>query len=268
MQLTHTPSPLQLEVREKREALTTLRATLADRELDLADLRNRLRTFEARYMAQVGTLYAALDDLEARIAEQEVSVYKTEAAEARAAAARQRATETHEAAHGPAAPADPAEPTAALKTLFREVARRIHPDFALDAADATHRTRLMARANEAYTRADTDALQRLLDDFLEAHLETLSPGLDTAGTQHARDEAELTRLTRQIAHATRDITALDAELAELPGGDIAQLKTDADAARLEGRDLLAELATTLHARIADARHRLDFVTRQVHALDR
>ena len=63
--------------------------------------------------------------------------------------------------------------------------------------------------------------------------------------------------------------ALDAELAELPTGDIAQLKTDADAARLEGRDLLAELATALLARIADAQHRPRLSsTRQVHALDR
>ena len=60
------------DLREKREALTHLRAKLAERELDLTDLRNRLRTFEARYMAQVGTLYAQLDDLEARIAEAEV----------------------------------------------------------------------------------------------------------------------------------------------------------------------------------------------------
>lgn len=256
--LTHTPSILTTELREKREQLANLRAKLADRELDLTDLRNRLRTFEARYMAQVGTLYATLDDLEARIAEQEVSVYKTQAAEARAAAARQRAEETHEAAHGSDTPEDTPEPTAALKTLFREVARRLHPDFATDEADATHRTRLMARVNEAYTRADTEALQRLLDD----HLELNSPSAAMA------DEAELIRLTRQIAHATRDIVALELELAELPTGDIAQLKTDADAARLEGRDLLAELAATLQVRIADARHRLDFVTRQVHALDR
>ena len=262
--LTHSPSPLQAEVHNKREQLTQLRATLADRELDLADLRNRLRTFEARYMAQVGTLYAQLDDLEASIAEAEVSVYKTDAARDRAAAARLRAAETHEAAHGSDTPAETPEPTAALKTLFREVARRLHPDFATDPADAADRTRLMARANEAYTRADTDALQRLLDD----HLEEQASDMDTSGSQAEREAAELDRLSRQISHATRDIAALDAELAELPTGDIAQLKTDTDAARLEGRDLLAELAATLATRIADAQHRLAFVTRQVHALDR
>ena len=260
--LVHSPSPAQQDLREKREALTQLRATLADRELDLADLRNRLRAFEARYMAQIGTLYAQLDELEARIAETEVSLYKTDAARDRAATARKRADETHEAAHPPANADELPEPTAALKTLFREVARRLHPDFATDESDVADRTRLMAHANQAYARADTEALQRLLDD----HLETNTAA--TAGTQAERDAAELNHLTRQIAHATRDIAALDAELAELPSGDIAQLKTDADAARLEGRDLLAELAATLEARLADARHRLDFVTRQAHALDR
>jgi hypothetical protein len=37
---------------------------------------------------------------------------------------------------------------------------------------------------------------------------------------------------------------------------------------LTHRDLLTELATTLREQIADARHRLEFVTRQVNAQPR
>ena len=76
---------------------------------------------------------------------------------------------------------------------------------------------------------------------------------------------ELLRLTRQIAHAQRDIAAIDIELSTLPTNEIAQLKYEADAAHLEGRDLLSELAATLREKIADAQHRYDFVDRQVFA---
>ncbi len=255
--LIHTPSPLQTDLVARKAELAALRETLAEREQMLADLRNRLRTFEARYMAQIGTLYARLDDLEAQIAEREVTLYDSASARERAAAARARASETHEAAYGDERPVEAPEPTAALRTLFREVARRIHPDFAVDEPDAAHRTRLMSRANEAYARGDDDALRRLLDDHLE-----------TEGTGGAAESGQLERLDRQIAHAQRDVAALDRELAELPAGDIAEFKTDADAARLEGRDLLAELAADLLARIADAEHRLLFTERQVHAFGR
>jgi len=248
------PTPEDTALRLQREELASTRATLAERELEVADLRTLLKTFEGRYLRQVGVLYADLDDWEARIAEREVSLYDSATARERAAEARRRAGETHDAAYGEAHQAEEIEPTPDLKRLFREVAKRIHPDFARDAEDAAHCTRLMARANQAYSRGDTDTLQRILDD----HHETISiDGEDTA--------AELLRIARQIQHALRDIAALDLELANLPTSEIAQLKHDADIAALEGRDLLTELATSIRERIADAQRRYEFLDRQIFA---
>jgi hypothetical protein len=254
MSLLHQPQP---DLLLARSTLAAARLTLADRELQLAALRTELKSFEGRYLRQVGTLYAHLDDLEARIADAEVRLYDSDAARLRAAQAHRRAHDTHEAAFGPShdAPTDPPpDLEAALKKLFRELARRVHPDFARTPADAAHCTRLMARANTAYARADLDALQRLLDDSLEAQP---TPDEDLA--------AELLRLTRQIAHAQRDIAAADLELSTLPTNEIAQLKLDADAAALHGRDLLTELATTLQTRITESKYRLTFLDRQLFA---
>ena len=57
---------------DRREQLAVVRSTLAERESELAQIRARLKSFEGRYLRQVGVLYAQLDDLEARIAEREV----------------------------------------------------------------------------------------------------------------------------------------------------------------------------------------------------
>jgi hypothetical protein len=232
-----------------------VRGRLAEREAELAQLRAQLRSFEGRYFRQVGSLYAELDEIEARIAEREVDLYDSDTARRRAEEARQRAQETHDAAFGEESEAEEFDPPVSLKALFREVAKRIHPDFARDEAEQKHFTLLMARANQAYRRGDTELLQRLLDDHREIHAAI-------AGESAA---AELMRMTRQIQHAERDVAVLDAERESLIESEIAQLHRDAEAAALEHRDLLTELATRVRERIADAKYRFEFVDRQIRA---
>src|SRR5271156_5042312 len=231
---------------DKREQLAAVRTTLAERESELAQIRARLKTFEGRYVRQVGILYAELDETEARSAERKVALYAPEPARRRAEETRQRAQETHDAAFGEAREAEEFDPPPSLKTLFREVAKRIHPDFARDDAEQKHFTLLMARANQAYSRGDTETLQRLLDDHREINASIAGEGA----------AAELLRITRQIHHAERDITTLDAERHTLLAREIAQLYLDAEAAAREHRDLLTELASSLREQIVDARRRL------------
>jgi hypothetical protein len=150
------------------------------------------------------------------------------------------------------------DPSPSLKTLFREVARRIHPDFASDEAEQKHFTLLMTRANHAYSCGDAETLQRLLDDHLDVNAAVADEG----------DGVTLLRLARQIQHAVRDIARLDGEQQTLLQSEIGQLYTGAEAAAHEDRDLLAELAAGLRERIADAQYRLEFVERQVSALGR
>ena len=251
--LQQTPDAVALL--DKREQLAGVRAKLADCESELAQLRAQLKAFEDRYFRQVGVLYAELDDIEARITEREVDLYDSDSARHRADEARQRAQETHDAAFGDAHEIEEFDPPPSLKALFRDVAKRIHPDFARDDGEQKHFTLLMARANQAYRRGDTETLQRLLDDHREINA-------SIAGEDAA---AELLRIARQIQHAERDIAALDAERHTLLSSEIAQLHLDAEAAAREHRDLLTELATSLREQIADARYRLAFVDRQISA---
>jgi hypothetical protein len=246
------------QLQDKREQLANIRATLAERECDLAQIRVQLKTFEGRYLRQVGILYAELDDIEARIAEREVDLYDSDSARARAEEARRRAEETHDAAFGAAREAEEFDPPPNLKTLFREVAKRLHPDFARDDAEQKYFTLLMARANQAYSRGDIETLQRLLDD----HLEINAVGIGESAA------AELLRISRQIQQAARDIAALDVERHTLLSSELGQLHLDAEVAAREHRDLLTELGTSLREQIADTQRRFETVDRQISGLGR
>jgi len=158
-------SPEEEEFAKKRGELAVARAALAERELELTDLRAQLKSFEGRYLRQVGVLYAELDDWEAKIAEIEASLNPSATASQRARETRKRAEEAREATHGEASKARDFQPSADLKSLFREAARRLHPDFAKDEADRLLRTRLMAQANHAYSQGDAEVIQRILDEF-------------------------------------------------------------------------------------------------------
>ncbi len=148
-EIVRQSTPEEAELARKREELASVRAALAERELELADLRAQLKSFEGRYLRQVGVLYAQLDDWDARIAELEARLESSSAARERAERARTRAADTHEATHGEASKAPDFIPPAELRSLFREVAKSVHPDFARDDDDRERRNRFMAEASEA-----------------------------------------------------------------------------------------------------------------------
>jgi hypothetical protein len=256
-------SPNAAALIEKRRRLAAVRGALAERETELAQIRSQLKAFEGRYLHRVGILYAELDEIAARITEREVDLYDSDSARRRAQEARERAQQTHDAAFGTDPEPEEFDPPPSLKTLFREVAKRIHPDFASDEAEQKHFTLLMMRANQAYSNGDAETLQRLLDDQLEINDGT---GAATNGKGAEEGNAStLLRVMRQIQHSERDIAALDREHERLLGSEIGQLYVDSEAALREDRDLLDELAASLRSRIAEAQYRFEFVDRQVSA---
>ena len=139
--------PEDEELVRKRFELTDIQVALAERELELVDFQRQLAAFEGRYLSNVGTLYAELDEWNARICELQAGRDPSTAARQHAEEAREQAHRTHEAAHGPRSTNQDFVPSPQLKGLFREVAKRVHPDFSRDSPDLERRTRLMAEAN-------------------------------------------------------------------------------------------------------------------------
>ena len=165
-QIARRLKPEDEELRRKREELAAIRSALAERELELVDFRGQLAAFEGLYLRKVGTLYAELDDWKARVSELRARLDPSPSAKARAEETREQARQTHEEAHGTASESRDFTPSPELRRLYREVAKRIHPDFATDSADHERRTRFMAEANRAYEAGDAEALyRRILDEF-------------------------------------------------------------------------------------------------------
>ena len=254
IQITRRLKPEEEELLRKRAELDEVKATLAERELELTDLSSHLAAFEGRYLRQVGTLYAELDEWKARIAEVRAQREPSAAAKRQSEEAREQARQTHEAAHGEASKPTDFTPSPELKSLFREVAKRIHPDFAKDSADCDLRTRLMAEANRAYRAGDADALRRILDEYDDSADAIPGEGVG----------AELIRIIRQISQARKRVASIEQELATLRQSEIAQLVQDDEKAIKEGRDLLAELADDVRKRIELARQEHGVLVEEVH----
>jgi hypothetical protein len=250
--ITRRLKPEEEEVLRKREELAAVCATLAERELELVDLRSQLAAFEGRYLRQVGTLYAELDEWKARIAELHARLYPSAASKAQAEEARDQARQTFEDAHGKASETYDFTPSPELKSIYREAAKRIHPDFATDPADLERRTRFMAAANDAYAAGDADALQRILDEYEDGAEAVKGEGIG----------AELIRIIRQISMAKTRVSAIEQELATVRQSEIALLKKQADEKEQEGRDLLAELAAAVREQIELAKMQYDSLAKQ------
>jgi hypothetical protein len=249
--LAHPRTPVAAELFLRRAQLAHLRSQIAASEATLAQLRAQLHSFEGRYIRQVGVLYAQLDEWEFRIAELQVaneSMHDTERLlrEARIREALKAATAEPEAS-SPTSPSAPRtqNPGPSLRTLFREVAKRIHPDFARDATDALLRTNLMAQANDALRRADAALLQRML------HGHDLPAPAAISNEQALAETLDLLRKSRD------DLAALASELEALSHSEMANLRDRTHLAALSGRDLLAEMAAQVKGRIGIAMRRYE-----------
>jgi len=251
-QITRRLKPEDEELRRKREELTAIRSALAERELELVDFRNQLAGFEGRYLRQVGTLYAELDEWKARISELRARLDPSPAANAQAEKNREQARQTYEEAHGKASETREFTRSPELRSLFREVAKGIHPDLSKDAADHERRTRFMADANRAYEGGDADALRRILDEYQDGADAVEGEGIG----------AELVRIIRQISLAKDRVAAIERELVTLRQGEIAMLMKQAEQKQRDGGDLLAELEKSVRGQIDATRNEYEAIAKQ------
>lgn len=249
IRITQITSPEARELEKKRAELASLEARLAERELDFATRQAELHSFEGMYLRIVGSRLAEFDEIEAQIAEAgALDKRKDREAQHRASQARAQAQESASAveAEQKAGKREPFKPSDDLKKLYREVAKRIHPDLASDESDLIRRHELMTEVNRAYEDGDRARLDAILRDW-ESSPESVKgegPG------------AELVRVIRKIAQVENRLKTIDAEIARLEESDLFDLKGRADQAEKEGRDLLAEMAAGVDQQVAEARGRL------------
>ena len=243
-------SPEQKELEKKLQELDALQEELGQAELDLATLQVELGDFERRYLSIVGVKYAELDEIEAIIAErlaaqepQDRNAHEV-AQEARTKAEESARTADDERSSEEEIQKPPLSPE--LKKVYREVAKKVHPDLADDETDRKRREDLMARANRAYAEGALDELQEILVEA--AHSPESVKGQDPA--------SRLIRVIRQISLVEKRLGNIREETTALVHSDLHELRESVLEVDGAGRDLLQEMASHLDEEIASARQRL------------
>jgi hypothetical protein len=134
-----------------------------------------------------------------------------------------------------------------MKRLYREVAKRIHPDLTSDRDDRAKRQQLMAEANHAYEQGDEARLTKILTEY-ECSPEAVKgdgPGV------------ELVRVIRRLSQMRGRLAEIEAETQDLVRSDLCQLKSRVDEAEKSGRDVLKEMIAKVEEQIALAKQRLE-----------
>jgi len=254
-EITKRETPEERELRKKLAELAELEGRLGEKELELATFRAELNVFEAMYMRIVGVKYVELDEIEAKIAEAKLrenpydKIFQEEATKARS-----RADESKEAMGQIEEGIEEFKPSESLKKLYREVAKRIHPDLAEDDSERLKREELMAKANRAYQEGDREKLQAILAEWEDSPESVKGKG---AG-------AELVRLIRKIAHVENRLRKIEMEMTQLKESDLYELKKKVEVVKAHGRDLLSEMAEQVEGKISNAKESLK-VTKRIRS---
>ncbi|MFE1781880.1 J domain-containing protein, partial [Streptomyces sp. NPDC059506] len=193
----------QQAVERLEKAVSAAEHALIEFEIAVETFRVEVENFSRLHHQRLGPVYARLDELDAQIAEAVAARSGTEEDARAAREARERAMpmpdvdelfgrpapegpdrprdtpQHHRSALAPPPPAPaPDRPTPSApepprrvrpsreaQRLYRELARRAHPDLAQDAAEQERRSAFIARVNEAYGHGDEQRLRELAQEW-------------------------------------------------------------------------------------------------------
>lgn len=242
-------TPEEIELEHKYQLLAQVKSDLKLRERDYSRLRSEIRVFEQVYEDILGIRIQTLEDLEWQLK----GLLGETVAAASSESLNQSPSYTHfqhttDLLDDDEAPQDAAN--LSLKSLYRGVAKAVHPDLAADECERLRRQELMALANEAYQTGNRQVLIDLLSEWEQA---PVSYGSET------EIALELVRVIRQLAAVRQNIHAVTRQSEELKQTDIYRFKLRVDDALADGIDLLAEMAAAVDLDIARIRRRLTTV---------
>ncbi|HET7093263.1 MAG TPA: hypothetical protein VFI22_07295 [Thermomicrobiales bacterium] len=245
----------EMEYEGRLAEIAVKRRRIGELESDVAGVRAALARFEALCQANVGDLLADL-----RHVAEAIGLYRSQVLELQRDLAAAAGPEIAEDVQGETADpdADPlggpaidladeppslAEASAELRRLYRDLAKRCHPDFACDDDDRTRRQERMLQINDAFRQRDLAALRALRHEV------------------EADDPAFPRRpLAERLAWAVIELQRLDARLAvlraewlELRRSDVHRLWKRHEA----GEPIFDDLRDDLERQLAVEADRLD-----------
>jgi chromosome segregation ATPase len=237
------------QLAQLRAALAQAHNELIEAEANLTDRLAEINAFEFEFEARVGYLLDRLESLETEIQRytERIETIRNRQVfgQAHIPLDRQyRRTWQSPPSSAPTPPARPPDPAseAEIKRLYRQLARRFHPDLARDEADRGRRTEKMAAVNDAYAArslAELVALAQEPDTFIDT------------GQRPGQTEAQLVQALRnELDRCRRRLAEIERELRNLRLRPSVELSLEVKAARRRGRDMLADMAAELEQKIA------------------
>ncbi|MFN0107805.1 MAG: J domain-containing protein [Blastocatellia bacterium] len=226
----------EFELQRRREELGQLEADLSQRESQLAGLNAGMTAFEIRYLTVVGHKYDELAKIEKQIAKLQGLDFDDD----------DYGYDGDSLADDEVGCGQNRLHTDKLKKLYKEVARKFHPDLASCPQERQHRHQLMIEVNHAYESGAEGKLQELLE--AGASLEVV----ETSGAM----SAEMILLLRKIAEAKQGLIELETEIAETVASEIYKLKLRVESAEVTEENLFADLVAQVERQIRKANNRL------------
>lgn len=221
------------ELQRRREELAQLETELSNAETRLAGVNAGLTTFEIRYLSVVGDRYDELAKIEKEIAKIQGldfdDNYDGDSLADDEVGCGQNRLHSDK-----------------LKKLYKEVARKFHPDLTSCPQERQHRHQLMVEVNRAYESGAEDRLQELLE--AGASLEAV----ETNGGM----SAEMILLLRKIAEAKQRLAEVETEITDITASEIYKLKQRVETAEVREDDLFADLVLQVDRQIKKAQNRL------------
>lgn len=144
-----------------------------------------------------------------------------------------------------------------IKTLYRRLARRYHPDLARTDADRTQANEQMKEINQAYQAGNLQALMRLSGMSIPF-------GIDVPTTKPSANHFTQKPLTEleKVERELQDVRQSIRRLSSLP---IVKLSLDYKLAWHQGRNLLSEMAAELQYKVARKLAERDYLKAQINA---
>lgn len=140
-----------------------------------------------------------------------------------------------------------------LKSIYRKVAKLIHPDFCLDAEDEQCRKDLMAKVNLAYEAGSTAILLSILCLFQE----------DNSESEQTESSDGLALVSRQMHKVKIQIAIVNDAIHQLESSEIFEIKSRIELGRGQGRNLIIDMISQLECQIKSAKCELSELEKQL-----
>lgn len=236
------------QLTQLRAALAQVQNELIEAEARLADRLAEINAFEFEFEARVGHLLDELAALEAEIQRytERIQILRQKQIFGQAhipVEQQYRRTWQRPPESAPIPPRQPLDPVgeAEIKRLYRQLARRFHPDLSIDETERARRTEIMTAINQAYAARSLVELAALAQQP-----ETLAERDHPAQTQGQLIQA----LQSELKRGRRRLKEIETELRNLRYRPSVELSLEVKSARRQGRDVLAELAVELAQKVA------------------